>query len=226
MAFPLGLKPGMSSCAPPYHSTHLSTQTSLLTRPRFASLAGSLKHQPGLCTTQPFAIWLLLMSPCRGEKWMSSSIMIFWRKRPCPTASIAIPMVIAPWVVLLDQSLSSLFIPSHLPQPLPHLTPLAQPPTLPFHPATSSPSHQHLPITMTLLRQIKEELARPPDYLPTDKLMLWLAFTLAFYGFLRSSDFTSPSEGSWSVGCHKHLRTRDVEPATTTFHSWSSIIIV
>ena len=33
-----------------------------------------------------------------------------------------------------------------------------------------------------------------------------------------------PPEGSWSVGCHKHLRTRDVEPATTTFHSWSSII--
>ena len=29
-------------------------------------------------------------------------------------------MVIAPWVVPLDQSLSSLFVPSHLPQPLPH----------------------------------------------------------------------------------------------------------
>ena len=33
-------------------------------------------------------------------------------------------------------------------------------------------SRQRLPITMTLLRQIKEELARAPDYLPTDKLML------------------------------------------------------
>ena len=54
-------------------------------------------------------------------------------------------------------------------------------------------SRQRLPITMTLLWQIKEELARAPDFLPSDKLMLWSAFTLAFYGFLRSSEFTSPS---------------------------------
>ena len=46
-------------------------------------------------------------------------------------------------------------------------------------------SHEQLLITMTLLGQIKEELARAPDFLPSDKLMLWLAFTLAFYhGFL------------------------------------------
>ena len=25
-------------------------------------------HQPGLCMTQPFAIWLLCMSPCHGVK--------------------------------------------------------------------------------------------------------------------------------------------------------------
>ena len=140
MAFPPGSRPGMSSCTPPYQSTHLWPQTSSHTRSRFASLAGSLKHQPGLCTTQPFDIWLLCMSPCHGVKWMSSSIMIFWRKRPCPTVSIATPMVIAPWVVPLDQSLSSLFIPSHLPQPLPHLTPLAQPPTIP-QPAPPTSSH-------------------------------------------------------------------------------------
>ena len=150
MAFPPGSKPGMSSCAPPYQSTHLSTQTSSHTRSTFASLAGSLKHQPGLCTTQPFAIWLLRMSPCHGVKWMSRSIMIFWRKRPCPTASIATPMVIAPWVVPLDQCLSSLFVPPHLPQPLPHLTPLPQPPTIPSHPATSTPSKQPSVATSTV----------------------------------------------------------------------------
>ena len=54
-------------------------------------------------------------------------------------------------------------------------------------------SHQHLPVTMSLLWQIKEELSPAPDFLPSDKLMLWWAFTLAFYGFLRSSEFTSPS---------------------------------
>ena len=54
-------------------------------------------------------------------------------------------------------------------------------------------SHQRPPITMTLLPQTKEELARAPDFLPYDKLMLWSAFTLAFYGLLRSSEFRSPS---------------------------------
>ena len=55
-----------------------------------------------------------------------------------------------------------------------------------------SPRH-HLPITMALLRRIKGQLASAPDILPSDKLMLWSAFTLAFYGFLHSSEFTSPS---------------------------------
>ena len=36
-------------------------------------------------------------------------------------------------------------------------------------------SCQLLPITVTLLQQIKEELARAPDFLPSDKLMLWSA---------------------------------------------------
>ena len=60
-------------------------------------------------------------------------------------------------------------------------------------------SRQHLPITMTLLQQIKEELARAPDYLP---LMLWSVFTLAFYGFLWSSVFTSPSPSQFNPLVH------------------------
>ena len=63
-------------------------------------------------------------------------------------------------------------------------------------------SRQRLPITMTLLWQIKEELARAPDFLPYDKLMLWSAFTLAFYGFLRSSEFTSPSTTQFNPLVH------------------------
>ena len=61
---------------------------------------------------------------------------------------------------------------------------------------------QCLPITMTLLRQIKKELAYAHDFLPSDKLMLWLAFTLAFYGFLRSSEFTSPSSSQFNPLVH------------------------
>ena len=63
-------------------------------------------------------------------------------------------------------------------------------------------SRQRLLITMTLLRQIKEELARAPELPPSDKLMLWLAFTLAFYGFLRSSEFTSPSATQFNPQVH------------------------
>ena len=43
-------------------------------------------------------------------------------------------------------------------------------------------SHQCLPITITLLWQIKQELAKAPDLLLSDKLMLWLVFTFAFTG--------------------------------------------
>ena len=55
---------------------------------------------------------------------------------------------------------------------------------------------------MTLLCQIKEELARASDFLPSDKLMLWSAFTLAFYGFLRSSKFRSPSATQFNPQVH------------------------
>ena len=63
-------------------------------------------------------------------------------------------------------------------------------------------THQRLPITMTLPRQIKEELARAPDFLPFDKLMLWSAFALAFYGFLRSNEFTTPSATQFNPQVH------------------------
>lgn len=40
---------------------------------------------------------------------------------------------------------------------------------------------------------IKGALADNPQIASQDKLMLWSAFTLTFFGFLRSSEFTSPS---------------------------------
>ena len=43
------------------------------------------------------------------------------------------------------------------------------------------------------MRQLKEALAADAQFTSQDKLMLWSAFTLAFFGFLRSSEFTSPS---------------------------------
>ena len=69
-------------------------------------------------------------------------------------------------------------------------------------------SHQRLPITVNALRQFKEELATAPDFLPSDKLMLWSAFTLAFYGFLHSSKLTSPSATQFNP--LEHLCITDV----------------
>ena len=55
---------------------------------------------------------------------------------------------------------------------------------------------------MSLLQQIKEELARASDLLPSDKLMLRSTFALAFYGFLRSSEFTAPSATQFNPLVH------------------------
>ena len=63
-------------------------------------------------------------------------------------------------------------------------------------------SRHHLPVTMALLRQVKAELAGAADILPSDKLLLWSAFTLAFYGFLHSSEFTSPSTTQFNPSVH------------------------
>lgn len=46
------------------------------------------------------------------------------------------------------------------------------------------------PITMDLMRLLKNNLCRS-DRHESDKLMLWAAFTTAFFGFLRSSEFCS-----------------------------------
>ena len=58
-----------------------------------------------------------------------------------------------------------------------------------------------------------EQLACAPDYLPTDKLMLWSSFTLAFYGVLQSSEFTSPS--AFQFNPLVHLSTTDVSFTST-----------
>ncbi|CAH3121108.1 unnamed protein product [Porites lobata] len=63
-------------------------------------------------------------------------------------------------------------------------------------------SHQHLPVTMSLLRQIKEEVSHAPDFQQSDKLMLWSALTLAFYNFQQSSEFTSPSASEFNPLVH------------------------
>ena len=54
-------------------------------------------------------------------------------------------------------------------------------------------SRTRLPITIDLLRSLKTQLRNDSFYSLLEKRLLWSAFTQAFYGFLRASEFTSSS---------------------------------
>ena len=54
------------------------------------------------------------------------------------------------------------------------------------------PSQHRLPITPGILRKLRYALRRDENLHPADKTMLWVAFTTAFFAFLRASGFTSP----------------------------------
>ena len=51
----------------------------------------------------------------------------------------------------------------------------------------------HLPITITVLQTLKSQLRLDSAFSPLEKPLLWAAFTMAFYGFLRASEFATPS---------------------------------
>ena len=73
------------------------------------------------------------------------------------------------------------------------------------------------PITLPLLRTIKAELSQ--SSLPSrDKLMYWAAFVLAFYGFLRASEYTAPTASCFDPRVHLSVKDITVCPESITLH--------
>ena len=70
-------------------------------------------------------------------------------------------------------------------------------------------SHQRLPITINLLRTIKQQL-RISNFTLIEQHLLWTAFTTAFYTFLRASEFTSSANDSAT------LRWSDIQISSNT----------
>ena len=77
----------------------------------------------------------------------------------------------------------------------------------------STPPKKRQPITVSLLKIMEKELFR--SNLPSrDKSAYWAAFILAFYGFLRASEYTTPSSSQYSSTTH--LTVRDVTITTSS----------
>ena len=77
------------------------------------------------------------------------------------------------------------------------------------------------PITLDILHTIKQEMAR--SHLPvSDRLLYWAAFTVAFYGFLRASEYTAPTSTTYCSRthlCHRDITVRDDSIRLTLKHS-------
>ena len=78
------------------------------------------------------------------------------------------------------------------------------------------PTKTRLPITISLLHTIKQQLSTAD--IPThDKLLYWVALTLAFYGFLWASEYSCPTRRKYKSSTHLLL-----EDITTNRRSLSA----
>ena len=66
--------------------------------------------------------------------------------------------------------------------------------------ASTQPSRVGLPITLKIIGDIKALLSKQPHSYTS--IMIWAACWLAFFGFLRVSEFTIPADDQYDESCH------------------------
>lgn len=81
---------------------------------------------------------------------------------------------------------------------------------------SSKKNPKRIPITITTLKTLYQRLQQSRNFSETDKRMLWAAFTTAFFGFLRASEFTSPSAKTYHE--HNTLLVQDIKIANDIAH--------
>ena len=74
-----------------------------------------------------------------------------------------------------------------------------------------------MPVTIVLLKQIKSYIMSTSPNL-VDQRMLWAASTLAFFGFLRSSEYTSPSKSKYHKSSTLQLQDVTLQESRILVH--------